>query len=190
MGGAMLEQFETQNLKALWQRQLLALALVEPMAANYQLFVEVSGQGDAKLFTNILDLVWQQLTGQGPKIDWTKQREKLELIIPDDVQFEGFGVRPARDACVALGELLTFLDERDDNALSAIWRTYLAGIEDYLEFTGEQVTDHPLYHYAGDYSESMIELIGRSGSQQQVLKAVKTCVSEWEFSNIGLQRQD
>ncbi|QGM81211.1 YjaG family protein [Otariodibacter oris] len=96
-----MERFES------WQHLTFMACLCERMYPNFQLFCEVTERSDqAKVFQNILNLVWEFLTVKGAKINFENQLEKLEAIIPDVNEFDFYGVFPAEDACVGLSELL------------------------------------------------------------------------------------
>lgn len=96
-----IERFES------WQHLTFMACLCERMYPNFQLFCEVSKRSDdAKIFQNILNLVWEHLTVKGAKINFENQLEKLESIIPDVNEFDFYGVFPAEDACQALAEVL------------------------------------------------------------------------------------
>ena len=96
-----LERFET------WQNLTFMACLCERMYPNFKLFCDVIEQPDqAKLYQNILNLVWEHLTVKGAKINFENQLEKFENVIPDVNDYEFFGVVPALDACEGLSELL------------------------------------------------------------------------------------
>lgn len=96
-----IERFEP------WQQLTFMASLCERMFPNYQLFCDVTDQPqNAKLYQNILNLVWEYLTVKGAKINFENQLEKLEAIIPDINQYDFYGVFPAEEACEALAELL------------------------------------------------------------------------------------
>lgn len=96
-----MERFES------WQHLTFMATLCERMYPNYQLFCEVTEQPEqAKVFQNILTLVWEFLTVKGAKINFDNQLEKLEAIIPDVNDYDFFGVLLAQEACEALSELL------------------------------------------------------------------------------------
>lgn len=96
-----MERFEP------WQHLTFMACLCERMYPNFQLFCHVTEQNDkAKIFQNILNLVWEHLTVKGAKINFDNQLEKLEEIIPDVNDYEFFGVLPAQEACEALSEVL------------------------------------------------------------------------------------
>jgi uncharacterized protein YjaG (DUF416 family) len=181
---------EMKRLQESWQRQLLSLALVDQMAINYALFVEVSGFGDAEVFYNITDLMWQQLLGHKPKVDWSKQREKLEAITPEAAQFDTYGVWPAQDACAALSELLTALDEKDDSALEAVLTIYHSTIAQYLEVMegGSGNDQHPLFEQAAGYVESLQSLLLQATKTVDAARSVKALVEQQPVSNIGIEK--
>lgn len=96
-----LEKFES------WQHLVFTACLCERMYPNFYLFCQVTKQPEnAKIYQNILNLVWEHLTVKGAKINFENQLEKLENIIPDVNEYEFFGVVPALDACEGLAELL------------------------------------------------------------------------------------
>lgn len=96
-----MERFES------WQHLTFMACLCERMYPNFQLFCNVIEQDElAKVYQNVLNLVWEHLTVKGAKINFDNQLEKLEAVIPDVNDYEFFGVLPAQEACEALSELL------------------------------------------------------------------------------------
>ncbi|OAT50598.1 hypothetical protein M998_2521 [Providencia heimbachae ATCC 35613] len=61
---------------------------------------------DEKAYRSILDLVWETLVIKDSKVNFDNQLEKLEEIIPSADDFDMYGVYPAIDACIALGEVI------------------------------------------------------------------------------------
>ena len=95
-----------ENLES-WQHLTFMAALCERMAPNFKLFCQMNElSAEAKMYQNILNLVWEYLTVKDVKINFENQLEKLETIIPDVNDYESFGVVPALDACQALAEIL------------------------------------------------------------------------------------
>ena len=77
------------------------------MYPNYHLFCEITEQPqNAKVYHNILNLVWEYLTVKEANINFENQLEKLENIIPDVNDYDFYGVVPALDACEGLAEVL------------------------------------------------------------------------------------
>ena len=76
-----------ENLAA-WQHLTFMACLCERMAPNFALFCQMTEQPQAaKVFNNVLGLVWESLTVKGAKINFENQLEKLEEIIPDVNQY-------------------------------------------------------------------------------------------------------
>ena len=95
-----------ENL-ATWQHLTFMACLCERMYPNYHLFCQITEQPqNAKVYHNILNLVWEYLTVKDAKINFENQLEKLENIIPDVNDYDFYGVVPALDACEGLAEVL------------------------------------------------------------------------------------
>ena len=95
-----------ENL-ATWQHLTFMTCLCERMYPNYHLFCEITEQPqNAKVYHNILNLVWEYLTVKEANINFENQLEKLENIIPDVNDYDFYGVVPALDACEGLAEVL------------------------------------------------------------------------------------
>ena len=95
-----------ENL-ATWQHLTFMACLCERMYPNYHLFCQITEQPqNAKVYHNILNLVWEYLTVKEANINFENQLEKLENIIPDVNDYDFYGVVPALDACEGLAEVL------------------------------------------------------------------------------------
>ena len=95
-----------ENL-ATWQHLTFMACLCERMYPNYHLFCQITEQPqNAKVYHNILNLVWKYLTVKDANINLENQLEKLENIIPDVNDYDFYGVVPALDACEGLAEVL------------------------------------------------------------------------------------
>ncbi len=102
-----IEKFEP------WQHITFMTCLCERMYPNFAMFCEQTEFAEARVYRNILDAVWELLTVKTAKINFEKQLEKLEEVIPNSEDFEMYGVYPAIDACFALSTLLHGLLDRD-----------------------------------------------------------------------------
>ena len=99
-------QKRLENL-ATWQHMTFMACLCERMYPNYHLFCQITEQPqNAKVYHNILNLVWEYLTVKEVNINFENQLEKLENIIPDVNDYDFYGVVPALDACEGLAEVL------------------------------------------------------------------------------------
>jgi len=133
-----LEKFEP------WQQITFMACLCERMYPNYAMFCENTEFAHARVYRDVLDSVWEQLTVKTAKVNFEHQLEKLEEIIPNSEDFDMYAVYPAIDACVALSTLLHGLLDRDylfENMLevSQISVTTVAQLEEAQ--TGEEITN-------------------------------------------------
>ncbi len=133
-----LEKFEP------WQQITFMACLCERMFPNYAMFCDNTEFAQARVYRDILDSVWEQLTVKTAKVNFEHQLEKLEEIIPNSEDFDFYAVYPAIDACVALSTLLHGLLDRDylfENMLevSQISVMTVAQLEEAQ--TGEEITN-------------------------------------------------
>lgn len=103
-----LEKFEP------WQQITFMACLCERMYPNYAMFCDTTEFAQARIYRDILDSVWELLTVKNAKVNFERQLEKLEEIIPSSEDFDMYLVLPAIDACVGLSTLLHGLLDRDD----------------------------------------------------------------------------
>ena len=97
-----------------WKQITFMACLCERMYPNYAMFCESTKFAPARTYRDILDSIWEPLTVKTAKVNFERQLEKLEEIIPSSEDFDFYGVYPAIDACVALSTLLHGLLDRDD----------------------------------------------------------------------------
>ncbi|MCP1065929.1 YjaG family protein [Serratia symbiotica] len=89
-----------------WQHLAFMASLCERMYPNYQMFCQQTAFVDPAIYRRILDLVWETLVVKDAKVNFDSQLEKLEKAIPSVEDYDLYGVYPAIDACIALGELI------------------------------------------------------------------------------------
>lgn len=89
-----------------WQHLTFMASLCERMFPNYQMFCQQTAFGDPAIYRRILDLVWETLVVKDAKVNFDSQLEKLEQAIPSAEDYDLYGVYPAIDACITLGELI------------------------------------------------------------------------------------
>ncbi len=102
-----LEKFEP------WQHITFMAALVERMYPNYAAFCQQTQFAEPIKYRQLLDAVWEILTVKSAKIDFERQLEHLEELLPSPDDFELYLVYPALDACVAMSSLIHALLDRD-----------------------------------------------------------------------------
>ena len=128
-----------ENL-ATWQHLTFMACLCERMYPNYHLFCQISEQPEhAKVYHNILNLVWEYLTVKDTKINFENQLEKLEDIIPDVNDYRCYGVIPALDACEGLSEVLhTIIAGASLEQAVKVSQLSLGTVAGYLEMEQER----------------------------------------------------
>ena len=97
-----------------WQQITFMACLCERMYPNFAMFCEQTEFAEARVYRDILDSVWEILTVKNAKVNFERQLEKLEDVIPSSEDFDIYGVLPAIDACVALSSLLHGLLDREE----------------------------------------------------------------------------
>lgn len=102
-----LEKFEP------WQQITFMASLCERMYPNYAMFCDATEFAESRIYRDILDSIWELLTVKNAKINFERQLEKLEEIIPSSEDYDFYAVYPAIDACIALSTLLHGLLDRD-----------------------------------------------------------------------------
>ncbi len=96
-----------------WQQITFMASLCERMYPNYAMFCQTTEFAEARIYRDILDSIWELLTVKNAKVNFERQLEKLEELVPNADEFEFYGVYPAIDACMGLSELLHALLDRD-----------------------------------------------------------------------------
>lgn len=103
-----------------WQHTTFMVALCERMYPNFALFCQQTEFADPRQYRIILDSVWESLSVKSAKINFERQLERLEEIIPNADDYDLYAVFPAIDACYALSTLLHALLDREEMLEEAI----------------------------------------------------------------------
>ena len=185
-----MERFET------WQHLTFMACLCERMLPNFELFCDVSKRSEqAKIFQNILNLVWEHLTVKGAKINFENQLEKLEEIIPDVNQFDFYGVLPAEDACEGLSELLHAIiaGETLEQAIK-LSQLSLSTVATYVEMQQErelneqELKNTPEIQEELDVQWQVYRLLNECEERDiELILALKNEIRMSGISNIGLK---
>ncbi|WP_016957000.1 YjaG family protein [Catenovulum agarivorans] len=104
------------RIRALKPKQQIAFnqMLIERMLPNFQLYTELSEQGDYSALQTVSDLIWQSLYSKGFKVDVQLQQQKVEEQIPAEAESESLGLYAAIDAGMALIANLSLLDKNNE----------------------------------------------------------------------------
>jgi uncharacterized protein YjaG (DUF416 family) len=179
---------------ASWQHLTFMASLCERMYPNYSIFCLQTQFGDPTIYRRILDLVWETLTVKDAKINFDSQLEKLEEAIPSTEEYDLYGVYPAIDACIALGDLLhaCLSGETLDYAI-AVSKTSIRTVA-MLEMTqaGREMTDEELKILAAieeewDIQWEIFRLLAACEERDlELIKGLRSDLREASISNIGI----
>ncbi len=177
-----------------WQHVTFMASLCERMYPNYQMFCLQTEFGDPQVYRRILDLVWETLVVKDAKVNFDSQLEKLEEAIPSVEEYDLYGVYPAIDACIALGELIhSRLSGETYSHAVAISETSIRTVA-MLEMTqaGKEMTDAELKVLPAVEEEWDIQweifrlLAGCEERDIDLIKGLRSDLREAAVSNIGI----
>ena len=177
-----------------WQHLTFMASLCERMYPNYQMFCKQTEFGDPAIYCRILDLVWETLVVKDAKVNFDSQLEKLEEAIPSAEDYDLYGVYPAIDACIALGELIhsRLGGEKLEHAI-AISETSIRTVA-MLEMTqaGREMTDEelgslPAVEEEWDIQWEIFRLLDACEERDiDLIKGLRSDLREAGVSNIGI----
>jgi len=177
-----------------WQHLTFMASLCERMYPNYQMFCKQTEFGDPAVYRRILDLVWETLVVKDAKVNFDSQLEKLEEAIPSAEDYDLYGVYPAIDACIALGELnhSRLGGETLEHAI-AISETSIRTVA-MLEMTqaGREMTDEelgslPAVEEEWDIQWEIFRLLDACEERDlDLIKGLRSDLREAGVSNIGI----
>ncbi|MGB2130719.1 MAG: YjaG family protein [Marinobacterium sp.] len=191
-----LETFEP------WQLTAFSAALTERMFPNFALFARLVESGDAAKLRQILDGVWNSLSGQGAKMNFEVQLDAVEANMPDLDEYDMYGALPALDAVVALNATLNCILEKDLTAAVSIGQLSRECVATFLEVTegDDQMSDeelvklintHDLMQAEDAFREEVIErLQGQKHPNPDFVAALRELASNEGVSNIGISDED
>ncbi|MDX1397989.1 MAG: YjaG family protein [Oceanospirillum sp.] len=161
-----------QQLKDLapWQQTAFAAALAERMYPNYALFCQVTEQDEqAEALKKGLMLIWEQLANKESKINFEVQLEKLADLIPNDADYEMYGVYPAIDAAMAAHtamELAMGTQAEEVTRVSRLMRQTIISFIDATEELPEDdkarrkvLNDHELMQFDREFQDEVLAQI-------------------------------
>ncbi|CAM3998400.1 MULTISPECIES: YjaG family protein [Rahnella] len=177
-----------------WQHVTFMASLCERMYPNYQAFCLETGFGEAQLYRRILDLIWETLVVKDAKVNFDSQLEKLEEAVPSSDDYDLYGVYPAIDACIALGELIhSRLSGETLSHAIAVSETSIRTVA-MLEMTqaGKEMTDEelkviPAVEEEWDIQWEIFRLLADCEERDlELIKGLRSDLREAAVSNIGI----
>ncbi|MFP1744367.1 YjaG family protein [Lonsdalea quercina] len=177
-----------------WQHVTFMASLCERMYPNYHEFCRQTEFGDAQVYRRILDLIWETLVVKDAKVNFDLQLEKLEDAVPSADNYDLYGVYPAIDACIALGELIhSRLSGETLSHAIVISETSIRTVA-MLEMTqaGREMTDEelnviPAIEEEWDLQWEIFRLLAACEERDiELIKGLRADLREAGSSNIGI----
>lgn len=114
------------------QLSLFMLVLIQRMSPNFVMFCQqINDESRQKSFNNILNIAWEYMIVSNAKINFDRQLDKLEVIIPEIDDDSPYLIYAAIDACKALSLLIhAILDDDFSEAAIRISQLSLQTIMD------------------------------------------------------------
>ncbi|AXW86636.1 hypothetical protein AU509_16250 [Lonsdalea britannica] len=177
-----------------WQHVTFMASLCERMYPNYHEFCRQTEFGDAQVYRRILDLIWETLVVKDAKVNFDLQLEKLEDAVPSAEDYDLYGVYPAIDACIALGELVhSRLSGETLSHAIVISETSIRTVA-MLEMTqaGREMTDEelkviPAIEEEWDLQWEIFRLLAACEERDiELIKGLRADLREAGSSNIGI----
>lgn len=179
------------------QKAVLAAALLERMLPNYALFSDATEFGDAKIFRNALNSIWEKLVFPKSKINLELLVDKIEPNVPEIEDFDMFGVYPAIDTGTALLSMLNGMmieDELEFVNISKISQASVAKLIEYqlgsdnLSANNEAIREHPLMKYEIEVLSELIDYVESMGRiSSDTIKGLKAKSIADGQTNIGIE---
>ncbi|MGO2342093.1 YjaG family protein [Vibrio litoralis] len=178
-----------------WQQMTFMACLCERMYPNYALFCENTEFADARKYREILDSVWEVLTVKTAKVNFERQLEKLEELIPSSEDYQFYAVYPAIDACIGLSILLHALLDREEMFeamidLSQVSVKTVAQLEEAQgsdEITNENQKENEAVCQEWDVQWALFRPLRESEARDiDLIKELRIELREEGISNIGI----
>ncbi|MFC0309445.1 YjaG family protein [Gallibacterium trehalosifermentans] len=183
------------NLES-WQQLVFMACLCERMYPNFVMFCQIVEQPQhAKMYHNILNLVWEYLTVKDAKINFEHQLEKFEEIIPDINDYDFFGIVPAVDACEALSDLLHTIIAGEAleqavkvSVLSLQTVVVSLEIEENRKLSEKELKEHELITAELDIQWAIYRTLNSLENRDiSVINQLKNEIRATKMSNIGVE---
>ena len=177
-----------------WQHVTFMASLCERMYPNYQAFCLETGFGEAQLYRRILDLIWETLVVKDAKVNFDSQLEKLEEAVPSSDDYDLYGVYPAIDACIALGELIhSRLSGETLSHAIAVSETSIRTVamlemtQAGREMSDEELKENPAVEQEWDIQWEIFRLLAECEERDiELIKGLRADLREAGESNIGI----
>ncbi|OBW98751.1 YjaG family protein [Gallibacterium genomosp. 1] len=183
------------NLES-WQQCVFMACLCERMYPNFVMFCNITEQPQqAKVYHNIMNLVWEHLTIKNANINFEHQLEKFEQVIPNINDYDFFGIVPAVDACEALSNLLHALIGGESleqairiSLLSLQTIVSLLETEENRHFSDDELKNNELIIDELDIQWAIYRTLNELEKRDiEVINGLKNEIHATKMSNIGVE---
>lgn len=185
--------FTRIKLLSFEQKMVYATVLTERMLPNYSLFSEATKFGEPKVLNIIIDIIWQKMAKQRVKLNIEVQLEKLAEQIPEQHDFECFGVIPAIDCAMAVNTLLVALEQQIDDDLINVSKLSSSTVASYItavegDLSDEDTFSHDMMVEEKALQEYLLERVEQQGNPNaEFLKQLRSEFKDFGVSNIGIE---
>lgn len=185
---------QLKNLQS-WQQSVFCMALAQQSLLHFHLFCEAIESDNGSAIDNINQLFWEKMTVKGAKINFTIQQEHFDTLIPDEQDFDFYGVYPAIDHCVIVScAFNSFLSKSKDEALNAS-QTSFATIASFIELQGSDEVDEnslqsePLFQEQLKFQQLLLQKLDDQRSPE-LIKSIRQWVIDLQMTNLGIALTD
>ncbi|CAM3775353.1 hypothetical protein VA7868_02549 [Vibrio aerogenes CECT 7868] len=181
---------------ASWQQVTFMACLCERMYPNYAMFCDHTQYAEPNIYRQVLDTIWEYLTVKNAKINFERQLEKLEEIIPATEAFDTYAVYPAIDACEALSSILHCLLDKEImldttlqiSSISVGTVAQLEEVQSEQQITNENQKENPAINVEWDVQWAIFRPLKEAKEHDVALiRDLRDELREEGISNIGVQ---
>lgn len=143
-----------------------------------------------------MDLVWEYLSQPRAKINFAIQQERFQECIPEERDFDIFGVYPAIDCCVSMEVLFNGLQSADGDEAAQVSQTSMGSVLNLLEMqfgeelTDEQLAQQPLVQDELAFQDYCYQLACEYKRDPVFVKEVRQIARNQDISNLGISLRD
>ncbi|MFM2482987.1 YjaG family protein [Celerinatantimonas sp. YJH-8] len=170
--------------------------LTQRMMPNFQLFAESTGFASGQGIQKYLELVWEYLGQPKARINFAIQQENFQSYIPDERDFDIFGVYPAIDCCVSIEVLFNGILSADGDEAAQVSQISMGSVIYFLEMqfadtlSEAQLVQQPLVQDELAFQEYCYQLACEYKQNPVFIKEVRPIVWNQNISNLGISLQD
>ena len=180
-----------------WRETAFIMALAERAYPNFALFSQVTDFFGEKAITACLEQGWQALVENAEEDKYIELLEMLEENVPDQTEYDMYGVVPAVSFCEMLEQaLLTQVNTEKRRAVDTGQNAF-EGVMEFIEVTeGEGLSEDalvklfdqsPLIKREMAFQEELVDRLRKEAvPDQHVVAGLRALASDDGVSNIGI----